>query len=251
MTQAFQIRDLSAFAVGLEDKASWTEWARKPWLPSGSAAPALSELPPMQRRRVEKLGRLALQVAFWCQSAADADWPLVFASRHGDLARTYAMLQELARGEALSPTHFGLSTHNAIAAQYSIARGLPANYLAVSAGACCAEAAVVEAQALLADGAGDVLVVHYDSAVPADYEGFADEPGCDFAWAWRLGRADAGAASPGGPVFSLAAVDGLPVAAAAAPRWPHGLDVLRFMLSGDRLLEYADADRGWRWQRHG
>jgi hypothetical protein len=250
MSQPFRIRDWSAFAPGLEDRQAWLDWAAQPWLPQGEAAPALAEMPPMQRRRVEKLGRMALQVAFWCQSAADAGWPLVFASRHGDLSRTYAMLQELARGEALSPTHFGLSTHNAIAAQYTITRGLPANYLAVSAGACSAEAAVVEAQGLLADGASDVLVVNYDSAVPADYLEFTDEPGCDFAWAWRIAR-DEPSVSSTDPGFSLVAGDSSSSNAAAVDaKLPHGLDVLRFMLSGDSRLDYSDHDRSWQWQRH-
>jgi hypothetical protein len=253
MTRQFLIRDWSGFAPGLEDRQAWLDWAAHPHLPEGDAAPTLSEMPPMQRRRVEKLGRMALQVAFWCQSAADAGWPLVFASRHGDLARTYAMLQELARGNALSPTHFGLSTHNAIAAQYSIARALPANYLAVSAGACSAEAALVEAQGLLADGASDVLVVNYDSAVPEDYRVFADEPGCDFAWAWRVSLGEANASGTG-EGFSLTAVDieGVSNANEAnAPReLPHGLDVMRFMLSGDQSLAFSDGERSWLWQRH-
>lgn len=248
MNRPFRICDWSAFAPGLEDRQAWLDWARRPWLPTGEAAPALAEMPPMQRRRVEKLGRMALQVAFWCQSAADSRWPLVFASRHGDLARTYAMLQELAREQPLSPTHFGLSTHNAIAAQYTIARGLPANYLAVSAGACSAESALVEAQGLLADGAGDVLVVMYDSAVPDDYRQFADEPGCDFAWAWRITAADS-AESPSGCTLSLAAGE-QPETPTKTAELPHGLDVLRFMLSDDAGLDYADADRSWRWRRH-
>jgi hypothetical protein len=248
MSKSFQIRDWSAFAAGLETRQAWLDWAKQPSLPTGEALPTLAEIPPMQRRRVEKLGRMALQVAYWCQSATDAGWPLVFASRHGDLARTYAMLQELARGEPLSPTHFGLSTHNAIAAQYSIARGLSANYLAVSAGACSAEAALVEAQGLLADGASDVLVVNYDSAVPDDYLEFADEPECDFAWAWRVSAADNAQAAPE-PRFSLTAGEsvGMPTATSDLP---HGLDVLRFMLSDDAGLDYADADRSWRWRRH-
>ena len=248
MSRSFQIRDWSAFAAGLETRQAWLDWAKQPSLPIGEASPTLAEMPPMQRRRVEKLGRMALQVAYWCQSATDAGWPLVFASRHGDLARTYAMLQELARGEPLSPTHFGLSTHNAIAAQYSIARGLSANYLAVSAGACSAEAALVEAQGLLADGASDVLVVNYDSAVPDDYLEFADEPGCDFAWAWRVCAADNVETSPE-PQFSLTAGEPADKLTPASDL-PHGLDVLRFMLSDDATLEYADADRSWRWQRH-
>jgi len=248
MNLPFRIRDWSAFAPGLDNHQAWLDWSRKPWLPTGEAMPALPEMPPMQRRRVEKLGRMALQVAFWCQSAADAGWPLLFASRHGDLARTYAMLQELARDQSLSPTQFGLSTHNAIAAQYSITRNLPANYLAVSAGACSAEAALTEAQGLLADGATDVLVVNYDSAVPDDYRSFADEPGCDFAWAWRVTAVDS-EQTPAGSIFSLAAGD-FPNPTPIVSELPHGLEVLRFVLSDDVELNYADSDRGWRWRRH-
>ena len=70
-------------------------------------------------RECNRLGRMALQVAWRCQSDGETSLPLVFASRHGDLARTFAMLDGLARDEGLSPTQFGLSTHNAIAAQYS------------------------------------------------------------------------------------------------------------------------------------
>jgi len=248
MNLLFRIHDWSAFAPGLDNHQAWLDWSKKPWLPTGEAMPALPEMPPMQRRRVEKLGRMALQVAFWCQSAADAGWPLVFASRHGDLARTYAMLQELARDQALSPTQFGLATHNAIAAQYSITRSLPANYLAVSAGACSAEAALTEAQGLLADGATDVLVVNYDSAVPEDYLPFADEPGCDFAWAWRVTTVDSEHASVGSK-FSLTSGE-IPAAMSIASELPHGLDVLRFALSDDVEMNYSDGDRHWRWRRH-
>lgn len=249
MNRQFHIVDWSAFGPGLEDRQHWLDWAKGAWLPEGEAMPTLAEMPPMQRRRVEKLGRMALQVAYWCQTAADAGWPLVFASRHGDLARTYAMLQELARGNALSPTNFGLSTHNAIAAQYTIARGLPANYLAVSAGACSAEAAVMEALGLLADGASDVLVVNYDSAVPEDYQVFADEPGCDFAWAWRIGKPVLKPSSAQAN-FSLSVSDNAAAGTPAKTLLPHGLDVMRFMLGNDASLDYFDADRGWRWQRH-
>jgi len=151
MATSFSVEAWSAFAPGLESEDAWREWARAPWLPAGEAMPALQEMPAMQRRRVERLGRAALQVAWRCQRDDERDIPLVFASRHGDLLRTDQMLAELAVGQPLSPTQFGLSTHNAIAAQYSIARALDGNYLAVSAGRATAEAAVIEALALADD----------------------------------------------------------------------------------------------------
>ena len=237
MQSTFSIEAWSAFAHGLEDDAAWRAWARAPWLPEGDAVPALAEMAAMQRRRVERLGRMALQVAWRCQPDDARDMPLVFASRHGDILRSHVMLAELARDEPLSPTSFGLSTHNAIAAQYSIARVLQGNYLAVSAGRASVEAAIIEAQALLADGAASVLVVMYDGPTPDQYAPYRDEPEAWYAWAWRIVPARAEL-----PTYSLEA--GTPAASASLP---HGLDVLRFFLAGDAGLRAAD---GGGWTRH-
>ncbi|RZA17310.1 MAG: 3-oxoacyl-ACP synthase [Lysobacteraceae bacterium] len=238
MEVVFSVEAWSAFAPGLEDDAAWLAWARAPWLPEGDAVPALAEMPPMQRRRVERLGRAALQVAWRCQGDDERDIPSVFASRHGDLERTHRMLSELAHDQPLSPTQFGLSTHNAIPAQYSIARVLEGNYVVVSAGAASAEAAVIEAQALLADGAPAVLVVVYDGPTPDDYAAYRDEPEAWYAWAWRVVPARDGL-----PVLSLeACTPGLP------GDLPHGLEVLKFFLAGDRELPGIG---GGGWVRRG
>lgn len=245
MSFRFTVRDWQAYAPGLPDKTAWEAWARAPLAPRGDAAPALADMPAMQRRRVEQLGRMALQVAYWCQPVDDADLPMVFASRHGDLSRTYAMLRELAKGEALSPTAFGLSTHNSIAAQYGIARRHTGQCQVVSAGTMTAEAGVVEALGLLAEGAAEVLVVVYDGAGPDAYRPFADEPAADFAWAVRL----AGTAGPG---VSLAATADVGAAGDEADDGlPHALRVLRFLIGTAPSLSVADGLRRWTWQRHG
>lgn len=237
MDGEFSLLGWSAFAAGLETQEDWRAWASAPSLPQGLATPALAEMPAMQRRRLEPLGRMALQVAWRCQPEAEPGLPMVFASRHGDVARTYEMLAGLARGEPLSPTHFGLSTHNAIAAQYSITRGLLDNYLAVSGGVESPEAAVTEALALLADGAPEVLVVLYDGPTPEPYAEYRDEPEAAYAWAWRIGAPRAGA-----PTLSLRPHDG---AAATAAALPHGLDVLRFALAGEGRLVSPSGNRCW------
>lgn len=238
----FSVEAWAAFAPGIgEAPVAWQAWARAPRAPAGDDAPALAEMPAMQRRRVDRLGRMALQVAWRCQPGADPEMPLVFASRHGDLGRTYDMLGALARDEALSPTHFGLSTHNAIAAQYSIARGLTGNYVVVSAGATSAEAAIVEAVALLHAGGPSVLVVVYDGPTPADYASFRDEPEGEYAWAWRVVAPRAGL-----PTFSLVPGDAGVGRGQRSPVLPHGLDVLRYFLSGDASL----VAEGACWRRH-
>jgi hypothetical protein len=246
MNSEFTIKDWSAFAPGLMHRADWIAWAAHPFLPHGEATPALEEMPPLLRRRVDKLGRMALQVAWWCQQGQDDNVPLVFASRHGDLGRTYEMLRSLAQDQTLSPTQFGLSTHNAIAAQYSIARHLTGNCICVSAGAASAEAAVFEALGLLVDGVEEVLVVVYDCPLPDGYSMYGDEPEAAFAWTARLGRAGAGDVG-----YDLQ-VDGgqTRIGEQAATLLPHGLEVLRFLIAGEPLLEYQENGRCWRWRQH-
>ena len=132
----FSVVDWAAWAPGLATRSAWQDWAQAPWLPEGEDTPGLPEVPAMQRRRIERLGRMAIQAACWCEAGegADSRVPLVFASRHGDVARSMDLLGSLVADQPLSPTGFGLSVHNAIAALYSIVRGERGNYLALAAG---------------------------------------------------------------------------------------------------------------------
>lgn len=254
----FTVVDWAAWAPGLHQREDWLAWARQPTLPRGDDTPPLTEVPAMQRRRIERLGRMAVQAAYWCApAAADPRVPLVFASRHGDVQRSFELLDTLARAEPMSPTQFGLSVHNAIAALYSIVRGERGNYLALAGGRSTAEAALVEAAGLLADGAPEVLVVVYDAQPPAVYADFLDEPDPYYAWSWRVRAtgegvrvrlahaADAVLAAPGGTAGD-ALTEGAAVSGAALP---HGLDVLRFLLAGDRALQHRADGVAWTWQR--
>ncbi|PSD26840.1 3-oxoacyl-ACP synthase, partial [Stenotrophomonas maltophilia] len=113
----FSIVDWAAWAPGLSERSQWLGWADAPYPPVGEDTPALAEIPAMQRRRIERLGRMAIQAACWCEEGqgADSQVPLVFASRHGDVARSMELLGALSNDQPLSPTGFGLSVHNAIA----------------------------------------------------------------------------------------------------------------------------------------
>lgn len=205
--------------------------------------PALLEMPPMQRRRVDQLGRMALQVAFQVDLPGPTRLPMVFGSRHGDLHRTFQMLDELAQELPLSPTAFGLSTHNAIAAQYAITTGFTGNYSSVAAGRFTAEAAFAEAVASLTEPDSEAVVVLYDKVLPPAYREFADEPGADFAWAARIAHA-----RPGQTRFSLR--PGAPTASDPADAMPHSLAVLRYLLSNIASWQISDAQTSWQWQRH-
>lgn len=191
----------------------------------------------MARRRVERLGRPAFQVAQWCQGQARG-MPLLFASRHGDPGRSAELLASLTRGEPLSPTSFALSVHNAIGAQYSIIRADPANVSALSNGLFTVEAAVVEAFALLADGHPEVMMVVYDASPPNIYAHHYDEPAADFAYAWCITQ---------GRDLRLESAE---VPPSSSEVLPHGLSVLRFFLGGEPCYQRGDGLSGWRWTRH-
>ncbi len=240
----FHVTDWAAWAPGLHSREDWLAWARAPFPPFGDGTPALSEVPAMQRRRIDRLGRMAIQSAYWCQQAEQAGIPFVFASRHGDVACSVELLQSLSRQETLSPTSFGLSVHNAIAALYSIVRGERGNYTALAGGAGTTPAALVEAAGLLADGADEVLVVMYDAALPTVYEDFRDEPDPFHAWCWKV------AAHGQGPGLQLSCG---PAQGGEPDRGdlPRGLEVLHFLLAEQPELRQRADSVDWIWRRAG
>lgn len=238
----FAIEDWAAFAPGLHTPMQWREWAREPWVPQGALEAKLEEMPAMQRRRLNALGRAAAQVAWRCH-VPDPATPVVFASGHGDAQRCLQLLKEFAATGAASPTDFALSVHNAIGAMYSITRRDGANYSSIAAGPASAAAGLVEAASLLADGAPRVLLVCYEAPLPGEYAAFAREAPCAYAWAWRVR-----AAQPGEPHLDLTWTAGEPDDAPQA--LPFGLQAMRFAAS-DAASASAHCDGlRWTWNRH-
>ncbi|WP_226935348.1 beta-ketoacyl synthase chain length factor [Janthinobacterium sp. GW458P] len=233
----------------METPQQWQVWAQAG--PSVApidviGEPGVRQMAPLLRRRAGQLGKMALEVAYACL-AGQRDVPLVFSSRHGEVARAVELLSALAQGEPLSPTAFGMAVHNASAGLFSIARADTANQLAIAAGAASLEAAVIEACALLADGAPQVLLVLAECPLPAPFEVFEDCHEQPHAFAWLLQ-----AESSPDKGFSLTwrtrgSDDALPAAAAAVPA---SLAVQRFMLSGARTFEHVANRQVWCWSRH-
>jgi hypothetical protein len=211
-------------------------------VPTGEGTPALAAMAPLLRRRLNRLGRMALQAAWDCQGD-DLGLPIVFASRYGDAARSLALIEELAAGQEVSPTGFNMSVHNAIGALYAIARADRSNAVSVAAGRASAAAGLVEAAALLADGAPEVMLVCYDDTLPEPYEPFRDEPPCAWAWAWRVA-----AARPGEAALALSS-EGAAAEVQTAAELPAGLDLLRFFLADQTHFEQHLEGRRWTWRK--
>ena len=246
LSLSFVIESWAACAPGVDTPQRWSQWAAAPWLPEGEPQVALAAVAPMLRRRFAPLGRLAAQAALDLAGDerldADADLddnPTVYASRYGETGRCLELLADQARGDALSPTAFGLSVHNAIGAMIALARGDRRNSSAIAAGRATAAAGVVEAMALLEDGAHGASLVVYDSPLPAGYAQFEDEPSAHFAWAWRLRKPRAGERALHLDWQAANTDDDAP-----HPQLPAGLQALWFGLSdATELVQQADGRR--------
>ncbi len=137
----------------------------------GDAPPDVKAIPAMLRRRLSPLGKMALSTAIPLLKETDSGVPTVLVSRHGDLHRTVNLLQDLAAGESLSPTHFSLSVHNAIGGLLSIARKDTSSMTALACGFDDISTALLEAQAILTEqDCKQVLCLIYDEPLPALYQ---------------------------------------------------------------------------------
>ncbi|MFL6671943.1 MAG: beta-ketoacyl synthase chain length factor [Massilia sp.] len=239
----FSVARSAAWAPGLDAAGAWASWAAAPWRIEPGAEPAVAAMPAMLRRRAGSLGKMALEVAYECLDGR-TDVPTVFCSRHGEVGRAVGLLSDMAGGEPVSPTAFGLAVHNASAGLLSIARADRANHIALCAGQATVEHAVIEACALLADGAPLVLLVAYDAPLPPVLSRFEDSDEQPHAFAWLLAPAGE---KPIRLSWSLAD----PGHAAPEPgrAMPGGLEVLRFYLGGAGCLQRRTGAQHWTWSR--
>lgn len=157
--------------------------------------PELTQVPAMTRRRLSKLTKLTFDVALAVQPhydtlAAQQQISTIFASRHGDLHKTLGLLQQVAQQEALSPTQFALSVHNAISGQLSLFKQNRADSNAIAAGADSLHYAVLEAAARLQTEAelDQILVLYADEPVPEVYQPYCQDPAQPVALALLLSR---------------------------------------------------------------
>jgi len=225
----FSVLDWCACASGLTASDEWLKWAREaPKFPDPllKDVPALPLMHVIMRRRLNRVGRMACHVAYACDKGQTVN-PIVFASRYGDTDKALSLLADLVKGEPLSPTGFCLSVHNAIAAQYGIARGHLGNAVVVAGAQGTVAAAMVEASALLHDGAGEVLVVYYETPLPGVYSIFHDETTFEYAWAWRVSRFDHHQALAS---VRISYEDTDCTDREQCNHWPSGLTVLRHFL---------------------
>ena len=148
---------------------------------------AIEHIPAMQRRRLSRLAKLALNSALQTLDTHDVDY-IVWVSQYGDEAKTLNILADVLSEQTPSPTQFSTSVHNAISGLYSILcqDATPATSLAGSW-----NDGLIEAYAWLKTRpeARQVLLVYYDEALPDIY--IEHQPFAAFAMAAMISLAPA------------------------------------------------------------
>lgn len=159
-------------------------------LDSSSKSPQLEWVPAMQRRRLSHYAKMALFVAAKSANAYEEEMlPVVYASQHGDFHRTSSILKDLAEGEVISPTSFGLSVHNAVIGLYSILTKNQQPMNSIAAGENTLLMALIEAYVQLDNPTVDkVLVVYCDQPLPTDYAQFDEKDSVDLACAFVVSK---------------------------------------------------------------
>lgn len=233
----FDIDQWQAWAPGRACQADWLRWASaSQWPNDPEAQPDVSFLPAMQRRRLSRLARMVFAVA-QPLSEGRAPMPLVYASRHGETTRNFALLSDLANAQPLSPTQFSLSVHNAIVGLWSIFQGDPSEMTAIAAEGDGLEHAVLEAALLLNEGAPAVLLVIAEESPPEAYRPWIDDCSIPYALALRLTAGDSWQ-------LQLQPND-------ESPSQPqvHALQLIRALLHDHSQFTHHWKTRKWNWQR--
>lgn len=238
----FNIAQWRAWAPGLATTEDWQQWSRNPTVADDQDdAPDVSFLPAMQRRRLSRLARMAFSVG-WPLAEGHDRLPLVFVSRHGETPRTFDILSDLAADQPLSPTQFSLSVHNAVIGLWSILRGETSEMTALAAAGDGLEHGVLEAAALLADGAPAVLLVVAEENPPRAYAPWIDDVPFPYALGLLL--------TPGDEwQLALSTGESKEVAKSAGD-WPHALNLLRALSTQQSALQHPWKNRLWNWQHN-
>ncbi len=230
----------SAWAPRMESAVQWQEWAVGKRIIDSEGSPSVHFLPAIFRRRLSRLTKMAIKVAYDCASDIESV-KTVFCSRHGELFRSTGLLQNIVAGEPISPTGFSMSVHNTASGLFSIARKDTASSTAIAAGQATFETAFMEAAVLLTTGrARKVLLVISDEPAPVPFNEYQDEKEEAYAAAFLLSHSNVG------DIIALSMKTGQ--TEAVSPE-QHGLAFLRFFLNRKDELSVSGKRVSWQWKR--
>jgi len=219
------------------DPEVWLRHWSRTGAPRREGEPDATAIPPMQRRRISRLSKMALATALEVAADQQVDYS-IFCSQHGEIVRTRQILSSISEGTEISPTAFAQSVHNTASGLFTILAKSNAPSTSIAAGGNTFAAGWLEAQAWLSSNpAHRVLLVDFDEVIPDEYQDYVDQAHCDHALALLLVAADRG-----GIGIEQAPCRGI-------SRLPQGPQFLAWLQSGEQTLNLAAERQGWQWRR--
>ncbi len=146
--------------------------------------PDVSFVPPLERRRLTGVERAAIAVAW--QVKTDADLPVVFASRWGEIGITLKLMKQFHADGEMSPAGFSSSVHNAAPGAFSLLTKSHSPYTAIAARERSLESGLLEALAMRRE----VIFAYAEESTPELYLPSFGEPQSACAVAVRIGGSE-------------------------------------------------------------
>ncbi|RLV60519.1 3-oxoacyl-ACP synthase [Parashewanella curva] len=166
----FDVLSWGVWSPNAGTQESWQTTTVLPCFKNGSVSPVLGNVGKMQTRRFSVLTKMMLSAAFDCVD--DIKYPAVFASRHGELARTTELLKSISLKESLSPTAFSQSVHNTASGLFSILQKNTEALTSIAAGEQTFTMAAIESYAQSSALNNPVLLVFGQDEIPEAYQDF-------------------------------------------------------------------------------
>jgi hypothetical protein len=231
----FGVKNWSAWSTSLRTQEDWLAWTKNPFIPNGEDKPRVEGMQPINRRRLKRLGSMALETAY---RLPEINAPIIFCSKIGESERCYELLKELTETGAISPQSFSLAVHNAIPSLYTIDKKMNSNVLAISSEA-GVFSAIIEALGLFACSERIVRIIVAEEAVPNGYKQYCDFSGETYAYAIDL--------VPDGDI-SLSVTDSEGLGKESSDL-SSSLEAFRFLISNDAVYQRIIGKTSWKLKR--
>ena len=234
----FTINQWEARSLGLSSLTEWQQWAITQNLPQAPEPIVFDNIPPMMRRRMSNLTKLALQTALHISEQQQIDY-IIFSSRHGELHRTVNLVESIIEGDDASPIAFSQSVHNTAAGLYTIITKQPIPVTSLSAAEHTLHSALIEAACYLNENPDhQVLLVDFDEPLPEQYQEFETQPHQGYAFSAILSA---------GSGYTLQWNKADRSSKEVTMGYPQTLDVIKHLALGDETFSLSDQRNHWHW----
>ncbi len=229
------ITDWAANSLGLESQDDWKAWAQsQDWPTEGKIA--VSNIPAMMRRRMSSLSKYAVQTALELLKEYQVNY-IVFASRHGELARSAQLIEDIVQGEEASPMAFSQSVHNTAAGLTTIASKQAIPVTSIAAGDNTFQMALLDAYIYLEEHPDHkVLFVDFDEPLPSSYGIYESHQFAGYAVGFVLSQ---------GHQFEAQLKSEIQEVDSSLPQ---GLEFLRNYLSKQNTWQLHSKHQQWLWR---